>query len=68
MCMILLSYLIYVAFVGVDPDTGIFEIRVMLVSKLLYYRYFSTQLVITILNSDACRTICEMDVTCDLLC
>jgi len=38
----------------------------MIVSKLLFFRYFSTQVVITILNSDVCRTICKMDihVTC----
>jgi len=36
--------------------------------KLLYFHYFSTQVVINILNSDVCQTTCEMDVTCDLLC
>ena len=34
--------------------------------KLLCFCYFSTQVVITILKSDVCQTICEMDihVTC----
>ena len=36
--------------------------------KVLCFRYFSTQVVITLLNSDVCQTTCEMDVTCDLLC
>jgi hypothetical protein len=36
--------------------------------KVLCFRYFSTWVVIAILNSDVCWTICEIDVTCDLLC
>jgi len=36
--------------------------------KLLCFRHFSTQVVITILNSDVYQTTCEMDVTCYLLC
>jgi hypothetical protein len=36
--------------------------------KLLCFHYFWTWVVITLLNSDICWTICEMDITCDLLC
>jgi hypothetical protein len=36
--------------------------------KVLCFRYFSTWVVITMLNSNVCWTTCEMDVTCDLLC
>jgi hypothetical protein len=36
--------------------------------KLLCFHYFPTWVVITMLNSDVCWTICKMDVTCGLLC
>jgi hypothetical protein len=36
--------------------------------KLLCFRYFSTKVVITMLNSVVYWITCEMDVTCDLLC
>jgi hypothetical protein len=36
--------------------------------KLLCFRYFSIQVVITMLNSDVYWTTYETDVTCDLLC
>jgi hypothetical protein len=36
--------------------------------EVLCFCYFSTWVVITMLNSDLCWTICEMDVTCDVLC
>jgi hypothetical protein len=43
-------------------------IKVILVFKLLCFRYFWTWVVITLLNSDICWITYEMDVTYDLLC